>query len=351
MFSLKVIWHTFTVFHYAFSWKRVGNFLIATLSYEASRLLRRPVVFGYPFILMVEPTNLCNLKCPLCPSGAGQLTRPRGTMDLHDFKYIIDELGEYLLLVMLWNQGEPFLNPQFLDMIRYARSKMIPTMTSTNGHFLNGQWDSQEIIASGLGELIVSLDGASPETYNRYRQGGDFNTVVENLMALCAQKKRMKSTTPIVHLQFLIMRHNEHEIELIRELARAIRVDKLSLKTVQVQSLEEAEEFLPRDKKYSRYQLSGGTLRTKANFINSCRRLWYGSVVNWDGSIIPCCFDKDGNYKLGNAFYPEGLKGAWRAGEYTQFRNQILHRRGAIPMCRNCIEGLRGLYYRIELIG
>jgi len=272
-------------------------------------------------------------------------------MDLDNFKRLMDELGEYLFLLMLWNQGEPFLNPHFLEMIEYARSKKVPTITSTNGHFLNGLWQPGDIIRSGPDELIVSLDGASPETYNRYRRGGNFDLVVDNLRRLCGEKRRLGSRTPIVHLQFLIMRHNEHEIGQIRELARSIGVDKLSLKTVQVQSPEEAEIFLPREEKYSRYRFDRGSLKTKAELVNGCKHLWYSSVVNWDGSVVPCCFDKDGNYRLGNAFDSEGLRGIWQSGEYTRFRDLILHHRSAIPMCRNCTEGLKGLYYSIELLG
>jgi organic radical activating enzyme len=136
LFSPSVIPRYIDRYGYAFSWKRLWNAGKVLASMGVSWTTGRPVVWGRPFMMMVEPTNFCNLKCPLCPSGNGEMTRERGNMGIDDFKRLIDDAGDYLVLLMLWNQGEPFINRDLLEMIRYARSKRIPTMTSTNGHYV-----------------------------------------------------------------------------------------------------------------------------------------------------------------------------------------------------------------------
>jgi len=135
-----------------FSWKRLVNFFAVLASMGLSWMARRPIVWGRPFMLMVEPTNFCNLKCPLCPSGNGQMRRARGTMGLEDFKKLVDELGDEVFMMMLWNQGEPYINKCFNQMVRYASDRGIFTFTSTNGHFVRSPQQAQAIVESGLVE-------------------------------------------------------------------------------------------------------------------------------------------------------------------------------------------------------
>ncbi|HCR16024.1 MAG TPA: radical SAM protein, partial [Candidatus Latescibacteria bacterium] len=129
MLSLKLLPKTFVRYHRALSWARVLNVAKVGTSFLLSRLLRRDIRMGRPFILMVEPTNLCNLKCPLCPSGNGGLTRPRGTMEFDAFRRVFEDQANHLLLLMLWNQGEPFINKNLTDMVRLASEHNVPTIT------------------------------------------------------------------------------------------------------------------------------------------------------------------------------------------------------------------------------
>lgn len=347
MVSTDLILRTLIDYRYAFSLTRAANVLKIVSGYLVSHIRNRSIVWGDPCVLMVEPTNRCNLHCPLCPSGAGSLTRPRGQMAVDGFEGLIDEIGEHLLLLMLWNQGEPFLHSDLPRMIRYAKDRAIPTITSTNGHFVRTSEEARELVESGLDELIVSLDGATPETYRQYRVGGDFELVLRGFRLLRDEKRRSSSRRPFVHLQFIVMRHNEHEIPEMERLARSLGADKFSLKTAQVYSPEEARHFLPREKRYRRYHLSGGTFQVKSLRDVGCRHLWYSTVVNWDGTVCPCCFDKDGQYALGNAFGAEGLREIWVSPKYQRFRNLILRNRKAVPICANCSEGLQELYCQI----
>jgi MoaA/NifB/PqqE/SkfB family radical SAM enzyme len=333
---------------YAFSWTRLWNFAKVLGSMGASWVLGRPVVWGQPFMLMVEPTNFCNLKCPLCPSGNGQMTRPRGKMDLRDYQRLIDQVGDRLLLLMLWNQGEPFINPCFTEMVRYARQRRIPTLTSTNGHYLRTPEQARALVASGLDEIIVSLDGVDQETYERYRVGGRIEKVFAGVRLLAQARRDLGRPTPLINLQFIVFRHNEAELQEAERLARQLGADKFLVKTAQVYTREEAEVFLPRDEQFRRYDQVQGALRVKGQPARGCKVLWYSSMVNWNGQVAPCCFDKDVEFELGQAFAGGDFRQIWRGRAYMDFRRRLLDDRLGIPMCRNCSEGYRGMFSLVD---
>jgi MoaA/NifB/PqqE/SkfB family radical SAM enzyme len=320
--------------------RQVANILQVLASSLLSSLFRRPILWGRPFMLMVEPSSLCNLRCPLCAVGANKLTRKQGNMPLYRFRQIMDEMGPYLLHLTLWNQGEPFVNPDLLAMIRYAKTRNMVVLTSTNGHFLDGREKAEQLVASGLDDLIISLDGVSPETYQRYRKGGDFSKVIRGIRHLVAAKRRLGSKRPYIEIQFLLMKHNQHEIKPLRALARELRVDKISLKTVQVESLEESERFLPQRRAHRRYIIEENSLRLKGRIRNNCRWIWFCPVINSDGTVCACCFDKDSAFPLGNIFRSRSLTQIWHGETYQAFRHRILSDRAQLPLCQNCSEGL-----------
>ena len=350
MISAKLLPHTISRYYRTLTPHRAWNATKVVTSYFLSQIARRDIRMGRPFVLMVEPTNICNLKCPLCPSGNGQLTRPRGSMELGAFERILQEHGDDLLLLLLWNQGEPFINKHLIDMIRLAKERNITTITSTNVHYIRTREVAAALVSSGIDEIILSLDGATPETYEKYRVGGNFDRVLEGAKLLIEAKKEADADNPLVHLQFIIMKHNEHEIEAARSIAKELGVDRLSLKTAQVYTDEEAEEFLPTEESHSRYRFDSESLTTKGKITNTCRHLWYSTVINWDGVVSPCCFDKDVHYGLGDALNGQTFDEIWSGEPYTQFRNRILEDRSSIPICNNCSEGLKGLFYEIEKV-
>jgi MoaA/NifB/PqqE/SkfB family radical SAM enzyme len=143
--------------------------LAKLLTHSTPRKLAK--VWGYPYHYVVDPTNICILHCPLCPTGRGTLKRSRGKMALDDFKKLIDEVAEYAYFLDLYNWGEPFLHPQIFDMINYASSRNISTRVSTNLNYFDVGMAEQAVV-SGLEELVISLDGADQETYETYRVGG-----------------------------------------------------------------------------------------------------------------------------------------------------------------------------------
>ncbi|MFH1575612.1 MAG: radical SAM protein [Candidatus Nealsonbacteria bacterium] len=303
---------------------------------------------SYPAILMMEPTNFCNLNCPLCPTGNKSLKREKGFMPLNAFKKTIDELGDYLLNLTLWNYGEPMLNKNIYEMIEYAKRKNIFIRLSTNGHFFDNKENIRRLILSKLDDLIIALDGASQETLSQYRVGANFETIINGIRTIVQEKKKLGSRLPFIELQFIIMRHNEHEVEKIKRIAKEIGVDKLTLKTTTLEienskeELEKMKQFLPVNEKYRRYAKSEKELKVKKTVKDNCLRLWLSSVINWNGDVAPCCYDAEGVFTFGNAF-EKSFKEIWVNDKYMKFREAILKNKKSVKMCSNCPGTLFGL--------
>ncbi|MCF7911294.1 MAG: SPASM domain-containing protein [Candidatus Cloacimonetes bacterium] len=316
---------------------RTWNAIKVYIGYFLSLVIRKPLIWGFPPVIMIEPANICNLRCPLCPSGNGTLKREKGYMTLDTFRSIIDQVHKKSFLVLLWNQGEPFLNKDILTMIRYASDHKMFTLLSTNG---NIHPDTDALVNSGLDSLIISLDGATQETYNKYRINGKVADVLDLAKMIVASRRKLKENNPLLRWQFLVMKHNEHELKAIRQLAKDIQVDNLELKTVQIYEKEDVERFLPLNPRYRRYKISGNNFELKAGIPNRCRRIWMNAVVNWNGEMAVCCFDKDINHTIGN-INDEKLIAIWKGVRLQKFRKQILTNRQVFTMCKNCGESVK----------
>ncbi len=256
-------------------------------------------------------------------------------MTLSTFKSLVDQIYHQVGMLILWNQGEPYLNPDFHRMVRYAADRNLFTMTSTNASL---PLDADAIVSSGLDKIIISMDGISEETYNSYRINGNYSLVLDNLRKLIETRKKLRSKTPYIVWQFIIMRHNEHELVKVREMSKEIGVDKLEFKTVQIYKPEDLE-FLPRDHKLSRYSIFEDSFELRTQVLNRCRRLWTQPVINWDGELSICCYDKDLFFRIGNV-NNHPFAELWQSEKLMKIRNTILRDRKSIEICRNCGEGI-----------
>lgn len=324
----------------ALTLKRLGNVLLAGSSYLFSALSKKNVIWGKPFILTVEPTNICNLRCPLCVTGNGQMQRAGGMMDLERFQRIIADSHETLIYLLLYQQGEPFLNRDFLSFVRYAKSKKIFVTTSTNAHYFSPAV-ARETVASGLDSLIISLDGVDQKTYETYRVGGQVEKVIQGIRNLVQEKKRQKRRTPYLYLQFIVMRHNEHQTDRARQLAAELGVDGFLLKTVQVETAAEAESWLPENDALRRYTLGDGNLKLRRQGKGPCPRPWTSTLINWNGTVVPCCFDKNASFELGRLSANDDISTIWNSSNYARFRKTMLRDRQSIGICANCTQGVR----------
>jgi radical SAM protein with 4Fe4S-binding SPASM domain len=321
--------------------RRILNGVKVLSSYYVSKWTKKAVQWGYPISLSFEPTTSCNLRCPECPSGLRAFTRPTGMLEDGFFRQTIDQLSGHLLYLVFYFQGEPYLNPSFLDMVQYASSKGIYTATSTNAHYLNDR-NARRTVESGLDRLIISIDGTTQEVYEQYRVGGRLDKVLEGARNIVKWKKELKSKTPFVFFQFLVVRPNEHQLEDIRRLAAAVGVDEVRFKTAQVYDYrDDPNRLIPEQEKYSRYRKTPtGEYVFKNGLENHCWRLWHTTVITWDGLVVPCCFDKDAQHQLGD-LKGKPFREIWHDHRYVEFRRQVLQSRKNIDICANCSEGTK----------
>jgi radical SAM protein with 4Fe4S-binding SPASM domain len=321
--------------------RRIVNAGKLWVSYRLSRLLAKPIQWGYPMSVSFEPTTSCNLRCPECPSGLRSFTRPTGMLEKSFFEQTIDSVHKELIYLTFYFQGEPYLHPEFLPMVQYASAKKIYTATSTNAHYLTDE-KARQTIESGLDRLIISIDGTTQETYQQYRIGGQLNKVIEGARKIVEWKKKLNSQTPFVIFQFLVVKPNEHQIADVKKIAKEVGVDDVWLKTAQVYDYEhDPNGLIPADNKYSRYKKdANGQYQPKHKLSNHCWKLWHSNVITWDGKVVPCCFDKDATHRLGD-LKASSMKDIWNGEAYRHFRQQISKGRKNIDICANCSEGLK----------
>jgi len=318
--------------------RRAWNAIQILSSYFYSKTTGQPVHWGMPIAISFEPTTSCNLRCPECPSGLRSFTRPTGMMEEKLYKKTIDELADTLLYLIFYFQGEPYLHPKFFELVQYAHDKGIYTATSTNAHYLNDE-KARKTVESGLDRLIISIDGTTQETYEQYRIGGNLEKVLEGTRNIIKWKKELKSSTPHVIFQFLVVKPNEHQIEDVKRLAEEMGVDEVGLKTAQIYDYEEGSDLIPTIDKYSRYEKQeSGRFSIKNKFVDHCWKMWHSCVITWDGGVVPCCFDKDAEYQLGD-MKKTTFRQLWRGKKYNDFRASLIRSRSEIEMCKNCTEG------------
>ncbi|MBI5871700.1 SPASM domain-containing protein [archaeon] len=319
--------------------RRMFNYLLV----KGSLFLKSPYVYGMPLSLFIEPTNICNLKCPLCPTGNGSLKRKKGCMDMGNFRKIIDGFGRHAFSVTLWNYGEPFINKEIIGMIRYAKARGLKVITSANGFGFENDEVLEGIVDSGLDELIVALDGCDEKTHCAYRVNSKFDVLVNGLRRIVELKRIKNRAGPYIEAQFIVMRHNEHQVEQIKNFAEGLGADELVLKTVNLYDKQElAKRFVPRNLRYSRYKIADGKyVPVLYRKENRCDGLWIGMNIDWDGTVVPCCYDPYEKARLGNIF-AEGRR-IWNSGKFAAFRKQILKDKGSIPLCANCPSNVVGM--------
>ncbi len=287
--------------------KKLKNFLIANYEYKFKKIRLRSL----PYLALIDPTNACNLKCPKCPNRLNR--RKISVMSFEAFKKVIDEISDYLFSVGVFYMGEPFLNKDTFRMIKYAESKNIQTHLNSNMTLINEK-NVDDLINSGLKYITMSIDGASQETYSKYRRGGDFNKLIKNIKLIIQKKKEHKTDFPFLEWKFIIFKHNEHEIKKAEKMAKDIGVDFFS--------------FVSSSDYFSWYE------------IKSCYWLYKWLIVNADGGVSCCCSPSKKKDDFGNVF--EGnIKNVWNNQYFVSARRVLNKRRDAQTnsvVCKECKE-------------
>jgi MoaA/NifB/PqqE/SkfB family radical SAM enzyme len=325
------------------TFSKLLNLLVVQLSFRLSDLLRKPIVWGKPWFVSIEPASVCNLNCPQCPAGQGEISRKKKFMDYGQYGKLLEELSSTTLMLSLYFQGEPLMHGEFERFVQLANERNVYTQTSTNGQLLTGEV-CRGLVNAGLDRIIISLDGTNPESYRAYRRGGDFRKVEDGIRTLARMRREAGSRKPYIIVQFLVFRHNLDEIRDVKEMARELGADRVRVKTAQVEYPESADLWIPDDPEYSRYEMiTPGEWKRKGKLRNRCRRLWQTTVITSDGLAVPCCFDKRATCSMGDTG-EEGIARIWKNKSYQDFRKQVLASREKIAICTNCTEGFGRIF-------
>ncbi len=298
---------------------------------------KKTVLKAKPFLLFTDVTNICNLRCPLCPTGLNLPGYEKGYMSFKTFKKAVDELSDSLMWVALYDWGEPFLNKDIFRMIEYAGSKRIITFLSTNANLLTDEM-IRKIIDSGLDQMVISLDGTNEQTYRKYRIGGDFNKVITGIEKLVRMKRKLRVRHPFIEWQFLVMKHNENEIEQARKMASEIGVDSIHFRPINLcdkpftgsYDKKIADKWLPADRRY-RFGYDNPPLNKEL-----CYWLWYSVFINWKGDVYPCCGTYEEKYRFGN-IHDNSIMDLWNNEKYVESRRLFTQpKKNTESICSGC---------------
>jgi len=293
----------------------------------------RTKLVSNPVKLTVEPTNICNLRCPACFTGIGQVGRKAGPMPLALYRRLLRELGGHLFQIEFTNWGEPLLAKEFCTLVREAKERGISTITSTNLSIPFDRSRAEALVASGLDVFGVSIDGARQETYGRYRVRGDFDTVLRNCRMVIEAKKHLGSATPKLVWEFHVFRHNVDDIEPAKEMARDLGMGITISKGWTV-----GNEWNPSGQ-WSFF------LGNPEPF--PCLFLWHFAVVNNDGGVAPCCgtfYQADDMGRLSSSPGDGGaqtFRQVWNGARFREAR-QLYRERSRAPqdvrsrICHDC---------------
>ncbi len=319
------------------TFKRIWNYLLILWNYRLARITKKIIHKGQPAYISVEPTTRCNLHCAQCFTVDKAFTRAKGNLMPETFTKIVQQASPYAFYMNLYFQGEPFINEHLSEYIFKARQSRFYVAVSTNAHYLS-KTNAEKIILAGLDKIIVSVDGVDAETYNKYRKGGDFDKVIDGIKTLVATKREKKVKHPFIELQFLLHKQNESQVKEIKAMATWLGVDKVAIKSFQLIDTTQAMDWLPEKK--SRYKTDkDGNAIINSRLPNRCFRMWNSCVITWDGQVVPCCFDKNADYSLGN-INDTNLTEIWESKAYNDFRKKVFKERKNISICCNCSEGL-----------
>lgn len=317
---------------------RYANAALLELSYR----LDLPIALGGPISLMVEPSAACNLRCPFCPTGIRVTKRDGYTLSPDDFERALGWFRYTLRTITFWNYGEPFLNRDLAQMVAVASRAHIATQITTNGHFLEGPM-LDDIYAAGLTTLLVSLDTPSPELYDRYRVGGDFDSVVRNFRHAVTRKRELGAKTEIA-AQYIIMSGNE-DVGAMLAHGRELGADHVIVKTLGIGSsipdpTDEEWSLMPETEEYKRY-VGRDDLRSKIQWDDvRCTYIWRRMVLTSDGKCVPCCRDQLAKFDLGTIKNGGTLASVWNSAAYRRYRREIRETQKKEIMCQRCPEPL-----------
>jgi MoaA/NifB/PqqE/SkfB family radical SAM enzyme len=327
------------IFHYvAMSFRHATIKKLANwVSVESKLASNNPDLTGLsPYLLFVDISYACNLKCPLCQMGRRETVQRENRMTLANYTKIISPVIDKLFQVFLYNWGEPFLNPAIYDIIRFNTDHNIATIVSSN---LNMPVDASRLVESGCDYLIASADGATQEVYEKYRVGGSLQKVTNAIRMISDEKRKRNTRFPIIEWQCLVSRHNESTLDTIHDLAIEVGANIVRFANLNFYSVGDnpgiAKEWFPSDPRYESLvpQESSDSLKNRER--KPCFWLWRSAIVNADGGLTPCCLYDVPSWA--NAI-DSNIVDAWNSPLFREARERSLknHAKTNSLICDRC---------------
>ena len=315
---------------------RFINALRCYASYALNRLgsalFRTPYTIHHtPLFVSVEPSAVCQLRCPACPVGlsATRSVSPQGGLMPRDlWERALSQIKETAWVVQFYFQGEPLLNKDLPLMIREAHDAGLYTIVSTNAQAMTPEL-AQALVAAGLDRIIISMDGLTQESYSAYRVGGSLDQCKAALRWL----QEAKSAGLTIELQVLRLRSNEHEWRAFRKEYKTLGADRLVFKTAQLYDYRHGHPLMPSEPRYRRYEQHADGLWYRKPLGKGCFRVWSGVVIAANGDVLPCCYDKDHAHAYGN-LRTASLRDLFSGPAARTFRAQALLQTPQI--CQEC---------------
>ncbi len=343
-----------------YTFLKLANMALVNLQFA----LKTERVWGRPYRMKIESTNICNTHCQLCPTGLNLPGRAKGKMTFEQYRRLINRMHWHLAALDLSMWGDPLIVPDIYKMIRYAHDKGIWTYISSNLHaFKPEKEQARALVESGLDLLTCSLHGASQQTFAIYQPGKSLPETLAKIRHLVEVRRQLKSATPALQLNFVVTRYNEHEIETFRQLAAELEAKPIfSWASLNVRLLnngspsaepaadarrvaEHLDRWLPQDQKYMLrvYDLMrAGTFHAgdfNGHKMFNCSWPWQASVINWDGQVVTCCGSWETSEDMGSVFeQPFGR--LWNGRKYRlarrSFKRALTHEQARDNPCAQC---------------
>ena len=298
------------------------------LAVSIARRMRLQTVHGLPFVLFREPTTLCQLSCPSCPTGTGRTYLAPKKVRLEDFCSTIDMLKNELYLVSLYSLGEPLLHRDFSAMVKYAVDNGVVVRAGSTLSMHLSDRQCRDIGASGLHFLQVGVAGTTQASHEVYRRGALLSTVHANLRKLVVAKKRCLSNTPVISVDMHVFAHNEHEVESFKSQMKSLEVDEWQAISAWLPP-DDLVVGKPRDAMYDRYLEINkilGEWRRMPMQIRPCSWLFYTATINPNNKLSPCCGMISDCSSMGSLEFGSHVTGRQLKKNFRTIWNSALYR-------------------------
>lgn len=344
--SPKLTWDTIFRGRYSFVYDQIP-FILDRMSMEKrfnlfkagfNLVYRQLTPWNMPLHMQFELTNYCNLRCPVCPTGIRAVKRKPLAMDVDLFKRVIDEVGPYLLTASLWAWGEPLLHPELEKILSAVRKYKIAILLSTNGQNLNDERVIEALTHEPPTHLIVAIDGLTDETNSKFRVGAKLNPILSGIRQITEIKQKRRQQFPILHMRFIVMKHNQHEVPKMIDFAKTNHFDLLTVRTLSIIDSESADQthrdLVPNKLEFQAYDYDNGARFERRDFI--CQEPFWFPTVFADGTLVSCEQDYNAQQSLGVISKKVSFRDLWFSRQAASIRKIIRDNPQSLSFCQNC---------------